>query len=172
MSPSNRDRAKGSDNTLPNDIAPARSGPAKISRPSRCALSVRRIGRATGSTEAVLDAMIVGEPRQLERRMTLKPMTFRRAAESAPVELLAFDLVWLDGHPRWDAPWDERRADLEALELKGPAWGTSVVHRGDGPALVAAASGNGQVEGLIGKRRDSPYRPGETSDDWLDIDLT
>jgi bifunctional non-homologous end joining protein LigD len=134
-------------------------------------IDVRRIGRDTGSTEAVLDGVIVGEPHHLERRMTVRPMSGKRAAESAPVELIAFDLVWHDGHPRWDRPWDERRADLEALGLKGPAWGTSVVHRGDGPALVAAAAGNGQVTGLVGKRRDSLYRPGETSDDWLDIDL-
>ena len=134
-------------------------------------VDVRRIGRATGSTEAVLDGVIVGEPLHLERRMTLRPMSGKRAAESAPVELIAVDLVWLDGHPRWDAPWDERRADLEALELKGPAWGTSVVHRGDGPALVAAAAKTGQVTGLVGKRRDAPYRPGRPTDDWLDIRL-
>jgi bifunctional non-homologous end joining protein LigD len=134
-------------------------------------VDVRRIGRATGSTEVVLDGVIVGEPHHLERRMKLRPMTGRRASESAPVELIAFDLVWLDGHPRWDRSWDERRAALEALELEGPAWGTSVVHRGDGPALVAAAAGDDRVPGLVGKRRDAVYRPGETSDDWLELRL-
>jgi bifunctional non-homologous end joining protein LigD len=134
-------------------------------------VDVRRIGRATGSTEAVLDGVIVGEPLHLERRMTLKPMSGKRATESAPVELIAFDLVWLDGHPLWDRPWDERRAELEALDLKGPAWGTSVVHRGDGPAMVAAARGNAQVGGLVAKRRAAPYRPGTSTDDWLDLRL-
>jgi len=135
-------------------------------------VDVRRIGRATGSTEVVLDGMIVGEPLHLERRMTLKPMSGKRATESAPVELIAFDLVWLNGHPIWDRPWDERRAELEALGLKGPAWGTSVVHRGDGPAMVAAATGNAQVPGLVAKHRASPYLPGRTSDAWLDLPLT
>jgi bifunctional non-homologous end joining protein LigD len=134
-------------------------------------VDVRRIGRATGSVEAVLDGVMVGEPHHLERRMTGRPLSGKRATESAPVELIAFDLVWLNGHPRWDRPWDERRTDLEALHLGGPAWGTSVVHRGDGPALVAAAGKNAQVTGLVGKRRASPYRPGETTDDWVDIDL-
>jgi bifunctional non-homologous end joining protein LigD len=135
-------------------------------------VDVRRIGRATGSVEAVLDGVLVGEPQHLERRMTLaRPMTAKQAAASAPVELVAFDLVWLDGHPRWDRPWDERRADLEALELDGPAWSTSTVHRGDGPALAVAAGKNGQVGGLIGKRRTSPYRPGRVSTDWVDVDL-
>jgi bifunctional non-homologous end joining protein LigD len=134
-------------------------------------VDVRRIGRATGSTEVVLDGVIVGEPLHLERRMKLKPMTGKRASESAPVELIAFDLVWLDGHPFWERTWDERRAALEDLGLKGPAWGTSVVHRGDGPALVSAAEANGQVGGLVGKRRDAPYRPGTTSPDWIEIPL-
>jgi bifunctional non-homologous end joining protein LigD len=124
-------------------------------------VDVRRIGRATGSTEVILDGMIVGEPLHLERRMTLKPMSGKRATESAPVELIAF----------WDRSWDERRAELEALDLKGPAWGTSVVHRGDGPAMVAAATGNAQVPGLVAKHRASPYLPGQTTDAWLDLPL-
>jgi len=133
-------------------------------------IDVRRIGRASGSTEAVVDGLIVGEPHHLERRMTTASMSARRAAESAPVKLMLFDLVWLDGHPRWDDPWDERRKELEALELEGPAWSTVTAHRGDGPALVAAA-GQHELTGLVGKRRDAPYRPGKTSPDWIDVRL-
>jgi bifunctional non-homologous end joining protein LigD len=134
---------------------------------------VRRIGRATGSVEAVLDGVLVGEPKALERRFALKnPMSAKRAAESAPVQFVATDLVWLDGHPRWDRPWDERRADLEALGLDGPAWSTSPAHRGDGPVLLEAARQNPAVTGLIGKRRSGTYQPGKTSPDWLEIDLT
>jgi ATP-dependent DNA ligase len=48
----------------------------------------------------------------------------------------------------------------------------SPAHRGDGPALLAAAGQNPAVSGLIGKRRSSPYRPGQTSADWLQIELT
>ena len=131
---------------------------------------VRRIGRATGSVEAVLDGMLVGEPDHLAKRFKNRPMPASRAATSAPVTLVAFDLVWLDGHPRWELPWDQRRSDLEALELDGPAWSMSTAHRGDGLALVEAAGQHG-VEGLVGKRLDSPYRPGATSRDWIDVDL-
>jgi bifunctional non-homologous end joining protein LigD len=134
---------------------------------------VRRMGRATGSVEAVLDGVLVGQPQHLERRFALKnPMTAKRAAESAPVQFVAFDLVWLDGHPRWDRPWDERRADLDALALDGPAWSASPAHRGDGPALLAAAGQNPAVTGLVGKRRTSTYRPGATSPHWLEVTLT
>jgi bifunctional non-homologous end joining protein LigD len=131
---------------------------------------VRRIGRATGSVEAVLDGVLVGEPDHLARRFKNKPMASARAATSAPVMLVAFDLVWLDGHPRFEVPWEQRRADLEALALDGPAWSMSTAHRGDGLALVEAAGEHG-VAGLVGKRLDSPYRPGAASSAWIDVDL-
>lgn len=131
---------------------------------------VRRLGRATGSVEAVLDGVIVGQPEHLERRMGIGPMSAPRAAASAPVELVVFDLVWLEGHPRCDRPWDERRADLEALDIHGPAWSTATVHLGDGLLLVETA-GQQDVRGLVGKRRQSIYRPGETTHDWIDVDL-
>jgi bifunctional non-homologous end joining protein LigD len=134
-------------------------------------LDVRRVGRVTGSREAVLDGVIESEGGRLERRVNAAPSTRRRLADTAPVRFVAFDLVWLEGHPRWDAPWDERRADLEALGLDGPSWSTATAHVGDGVALRAAAAKQG-VTGLVGKRRASPYRPGETSDDWVDVRIT
>jgi bifunctional non-homologous end joining protein LigD len=129
---------------------------------------VRRLGRATGAVEAVLDGVIEGEGDHLQRRLRAAPSSRRRVAESTPVRFVAFDLVWLEGHPRVDASWDERRADLDALGLEGPAWATSPAHVGDGSAMHAAARQQG-LSGLVGKRRTSPYRPGEVSDDWIDV---
>jgi bifunctional non-homologous end joining protein LigD len=131
---------------------------------------VRRLGRATGSVEAVLDGVIVAQPEHLERRMTLRPMSARQSSESAPVELVVFDLVWLEGHPCWDRPWDERRAELEGLAIDGPAWSTAAVHLGEGPLFAEVATEHG-MSGVVGKRRDSLYRPGETTPDWLDVKL-
>jgi len=133
-------------------------------------VDVRRIGRATGSLEAVLDGVLVGEPAHLARRFEGRPLTGDRAAKSAPVKLMLFDLVWKDGYPRWEAPWEERRALLDDLALDGPTWSTATAHRGDGLALVEAAGEHG-VAGLIGKRRDSPYRCGQASPDWLEVSL-
>lgn len=126
---------------------------------------VRRIGRATGSVEAVLDAVVVGDEEHIARRLAKAPPSAKRAAEATPVKLVASDLVWLDGHPRWDDPWNDRRAALDALKLDGPAWTASTPHVGDGPVLLDAARTHG-APGLIGKRRSSPYRPGKRSDDW------
>jgi bifunctional non-homologous end joining protein LigD len=131
-------------------------------------VDVRRMGRATGSLEAVLDGVIEGEADFVERRLKAAPSSRRRVAEVTPVRFVAFDLVWLDGKPRWDLPWDRRRADLEAVALDGPAWSTSPVHLGDGTVLARAAAAQG-VGGLVGKRRDSVYRAGERSGDWVEV---
>jgi bifunctional non-homologous end joining protein LigD len=92
------------------------------------------------------------------------------AARGAPVHLLLFDVLWLDGAWTTDRPWHERRALLEALALHGPAWRTPPVHRDDPTALLALAQERG-LEGLMAKRADSTYQPGRRSPDWVKIPL-
>jgi bifunctional non-homologous end joining protein LigD len=133
-------------------------------------VDVRRMGRATGSREAVLDGVIEAEADHLERRLKAAPSSRRRVAEATAVRFVAFDVVWWEGHPCHELPWDERRARLDALELDGPAWSSSPVHLGDGPVLAEAAARQ-DVAGVVGKRRTSPYRAGQTSDDWIDVSL-
>jgi bifunctional non-homologous end joining protein LigD len=76
------------------------------------------------------------------------------------------DLVWLEGHSCAPLPYRDRRPRLEALKLAGPAWQVNPDHPGEGAALLAAARAQG-LAGVLGKRLDSPYRPGETSPDWV-----
>jgi bifunctional non-homologous end joining protein LigD len=76
-----------------------------------------------------------------------------------------FDLLWLDGESLLEQTYDARRARLAALDLpapvaKLPTWpGTAAPH------LFRACEQQG-VEGIVLKRRDSRYRPGQRSDDW------
>jgi bifunctional non-homologous end joining protein LigD len=56
-------------------------------------------------------------------------------------------------------PYAERRRILEALNLNGPAWCTAETFD-DGPALFAAVVEQ-RLEGIVAKRRDGLYRPGE-----------
>ena len=60
-------------------------------------------------------------------------------------------------------PYDERRRLLEALDLHGPAWQTPQTFT-DGRALLHAVHEQG-LEGVVAKRRDSSYRPGERG--WI-----
>jgi bifunctional non-homologous end joining protein LigD len=133
---------------------------------------LRPLGRQTGSLEAVLDAVITatdGAHDLIARRLDAKSdSTRRRLAKDRPVALAFVDLLWRDGYLNLDRPWDERRDALEELGLEGEAWTTSSVWREGGADLLAAAAARGMGR-ILAKRRSSPYRPGEASDDWRDV---
>ena len=137
---------------------------------------LRALGLQLGSHEAVLDGEIVafdeqGRPsfERLQRRMHVSSTSvIRRLAVEAPVSYVIFDLLYLDGHTTMALPYRERRALLEGLELKGPAWQTPAYHAGEGRELLAAAAEQ-RLEGVVAKRLASPYRPGKRTDEWLKI---
>ena len=124
----------------------------------------------------VLDGEIVafdvhGRPsfERLQRRMHVSSASIvRRLCSEAPVSYVIFDLLYLDGHTTMELSYRERRALLEELELKGPAWQTPASHAGEGRELLAAAAEQ-RLEGVVAKRLDSPYRPGKRTDEWLKI---
>lgn len=139
---------------------------------------VRRLGRATGSLELVLDGVVAeidadGRPTGrcdgLQRRLQkASDATWRRLAREHPVAFLAFDVLWLEGHPVVTLPWSERRELLEQIALAGPAWQTPVAHRGDVAPIIEAAAAAG-LPGVVLKAVESSYEPGVTSAAWLDV---
>ncbi|HMC52673.1 MAG TPA: DNA polymerase ligase N-terminal domain-containing protein [Acidimicrobiales bacterium] len=137
---------------------------------------LRALGEAMGTTEVVLDGEVVvagadGRPDQdrLARRAgALTEAAARRLAGSSAAVLMLGDVVWLDGRSCAALPYTERRRRLEDLDLAGPSWQVNPDHRGEGAALLAAASAQG-LPGIVGKRMDGPYRPGEASPDWVFI---
>jgi bifunctional non-homologous end joining protein LigD len=137
---------------------------------------IRRIARQLGMTEAVLDGEVVvlGEdgrpsPSALrERKGAGSESRARTLSQRHPATLMLFDLVFCDGRPTIDLPYEERRVRLESLELEGSAWQTPSVHRGDGAALLDAARQR-RLPGLVAKLLGSPYLPGKRSKDWLRV---
>jgi bifunctional non-homologous end joining protein LigD len=128
---------------------------------------LKRIGRAIGATEVVLDGVVVdGGSGALAARMKAAPSSIRRLSNDRPVQLVLVDAVWWEGHPAVELPWSDRRVLLESLDLTGGPWTTPTAHVGDGSAVVDAARSAG-VGTLVAKRTTSPYRPGEPSDDWV-----
>ena len=106
---------------------------------------------------------------RLQRRMHVaSPSAVRRLAHEEPVSYVIFDLLYLDGRTTIGLPYRERRALLEGLELRGPAWQTPAYHAGEGRELLAAAAEQ-RLEGVVAKRLGSPYRPGRRTDEWLKI---
>jgi bifunctional non-homologous end joining protein LigD len=137
------------------------------------------IGRALGSHRAVLDGEIVafdadGRPSfgELQRRMHVGSREqARRLAKGTPVTYMVFDLLWLDGHSLIELPYSERRARLEELELAGERWQTPEHVVGHGRELLAA-SAEQHLEGIVAKRLDSPYLPGQRSSAWVKVKTT
>jgi bifunctional non-homologous end joining protein LigD len=137
---------------------------------------LRPLGAALGSTRAILDGEIVafdgqGRPsfERLQSRMHLTgEAAVKRRSKELPVTYVAFDLLWLDGHPTVDLPYRDRRRLLADLELEGPSWRTPAHREGDGAALLDATRAQG-LEGVVAKRLDSAYEPGRRSAAWIKV---
>ena len=137
---------------------------------------LKGLNRALSSHHAILDGEIVafdehGRPSfgRLQSRMHVSSESAaKRRSKEVPVTFVAFDLLWLDGHPLYDLPYEERRARLKELELEGAAWRTPDHVAGDGAAVLEASLANG-LEGVVAKRLDSPYEPGRRSPCWLKV---
>jgi len=129
-----------------------------------------------GGREAILDGEIVafdesGKPsfQLLQRRMGLTTeSTIRLRAAETPATYVAFDLLWLDGEPLLAEPYERRRELLTGLGFDGPNWQAPAHHVGDGARLWEAIRAQG-LEGIVAKRLQSPYRPGQRSREWLKV---
>jgi bifunctional non-homologous end joining protein LigD len=154
-------------------------GRVSLQGPDQADLTARfpelaRIGRALGSHEVVLDGEVVvldeagrPSPERLASRLEAESDSVaRRLAAKAPAAYVIFDLLYLDGHPIMNRPYEERRRRLEELALEGLTWRTPAAHRGEGSALLEAVGAQG-LAGVVAKRLDSPYRPAMVSPDWV-----
>ena len=103
----------------------------------------------------------------LQRRMNLRGAAdVARAAIDNPVGFVVFDLLHAEG-PLINDTWDDRMAALAEFDLPPPCT-RSQPTLGDGEALWEAVEHQG-LEGIVAKRRDSPYRPGVRSPDWRKV---
>jgi DNA ligase-1 len=104
---------------------------------------------------------------ELQRRITRKTLT-RRLLQEVPVAFLAFDLLEWQGRDVRAEPFEWRRVQLERAisqfpplispEVKAATWEELAAYR--------AESRKRSVEGLMLKRRTSPYGVGRVRGDW------
>lgn len=128
--------------------------------------------------QAVLDGEVVafdraGRPsfERLQRRMHVAN-PHQRLIREVPVRYVVFDLLFLDGHATFDVPYQDRRELLESLELAhGPIEAPSYLHGGDVDQIseLLDFTVEQDLEGLVAKRLDSPYRAGQRVDYWRKI---
>lgn len=96
-------------------------------------------------------------------------------ARTTPVTYMVFDLLRLEGRDLTRLPLLERRALLDGLRLEEvtaphlgrPSWRLSELHD-DGELLSEVTRATG-LEGVVSKRRTSPYVPGSRSDSWVKV---
>jgi bifunctional non-homologous end joining protein LigD len=125
---------------------------------ARCKQVLARMPRALRTSDCVLDGVIcalddAGQPsRQLLEN------------GGGTVVYLTFDVLEYETEPLIDQPWQARRKRLEELLDESIAEVRLSRAYDDGGALRAAA--RARALGIVAKRRTSPYRPGEVSDDW------
>ncbi|HEY2798478.1 MAG TPA: ATP-dependent DNA ligase [Thermoanaerobaculia bacterium] len=88
--------------------------------------------------------------------------------EEIPTAFVAYDCLARGERPLFEESWESRRRELEAA-ASGTALRVSEVFRAETPeeleALFAAARARGN-EGLMLKRRDSPYQAGKRGRAW------
>ncbi len=87
-----------------------------------------------------------------------------------PVVFLAFDVLSADGQATTALPYTSRRQLLGQILDDGPAWRTPPHGIATGNELLTFATQH-ELEGIVLKRPDSPYRPGQRSPDWVKIKL-
>ncbi|WP_257430016.1 non-homologous end-joining DNA ligase [Nocardioides carbamazepini] len=102
-----------------------------------------------------------------ERMHVRNPTAVARLAARVPATYMVFDLLHLDGDDLCGLPLHERRRRLADLDLTRSGWQVPVEYD-DGEMLHEATRAQG-LEGIVSKRRDSVYRPGERSQHWLKL---
>jgi bifunctional non-homologous end joining protein LigD len=108
----------------------------------------------------------------LQQRMNLaNEREIKRAAKAAPVSLVVFDLLWLDGHETTGLALEERRELLTLITEEDERLQVMAHVREAGLAFTEQASGLG-LEGVVAKRLGSRYLPGRRTPDWRKIKLT
>jgi bifunctional non-homologous end joining protein LigD len=159
-------------------IAVIRDGRVRLSARSGAEITVAypELAGLAGAVEAaVFDGEIVvldgaGRPSftSLAERMHVRDR--HRAAQleaSLPVTYMIFDLLSLAGEDLTGQPYTRRRQILEELAPAGPRWLVPPRFT-DGQATLAAATEHA-LEGVVAKRSNSLYRPGQRSPDWVKV---
>ena len=131
---------------------------------------VRALGPALAPVEAVFDGELVvfdgAHPAADQTMRTAKTRNPR------PIQLLLYDLLWLDGHRTTELlRYTERRELLDDLAPSGPHWQTPPYFPGGGRFALDTAVAQG-LSGVVAKRLDSPYLPGRTTRLWRQITVS
>jgi len=104
----------------------------------------------------------------LERANTSNPRDIEHMANKFPATYVVFDILEKDGNPLIDKPLIERKNALTEYVKEGNHVVFSIFVEAEGEAYYKAALHKG-IEGIIAKKKTSPYESGVRSSSWLKI---
>ncbi len=129
------------------------------------------LAKSVRARDAILDGEVVvlnaaghSDFQRLQSRFGVQDPPEKLRNEVPPV-LYLFDLLFCDGYDLRRVPLIERKSLLQKIVRTSNAVRISEHQSGRGTELFAAAIKQG-LEGIIGKRADSPYAEGRTTN-WL-----
>lgn len=129
--------------------------------------SVTAAAQRLHAERAVVDGEIVAV--DADGRPSFQALQHRGARAGHAIVFYAFDLLHLDGTDLTGAPLVDRRARLPAvLDESGILLSRDLP--GTAQQVIAAVTSLG-LEGIIAKRRESRYTPGERNTDWVKLKL-
>jgi bifunctional non-homologous end joining protein LigD len=106
----------------------------------------------------------------LQQRMHVRSPA-ARLLMAVPVQYYVFDVLALDGAATIALPYHQRRELLGELGLAGPVLHAPPHFTGHGQDVLTAAREAG-LEGVMAKRLDSAYQPGQRSRAWVKTPIT
>ncbi|MCV7286062.1 DNA ligase [Mycolicibacterium wolinskyi] len=131
------------------------------------------VAAALGHRRAVLDGEIIapdadGLPSfsRLQQRWPQNRRPTPELLRQVPVQLVAFDVLALDGDDVTAASYVERRAALDALaptDNRRPVLAVPRAWTDISPADMLSIAADHRMEGIVAKRLDSPYRSGRSA---------
>jgi len=103
-------------------------------------------------------------------RPSFQALQHRSSHPKHHIVFYAFDALYVNGKDLTGTPLEQRRAQLPALVSTDSVMRLSQDLPGT-PATIVKAVREAGLEGVIAKRRDSTYQPGERSNDWVKLKL-
>lgn len=129
--------------------------------------SVVAAGRKLRADSLVLDGEVVAL--DASGRPSFQALQHRSAHPKHAIVYYAFDLLQLEGEELTSVSLVTRRAKLEPL-VKGSGVLLSETLDGSAAHVIEAVRSLG-LEGIVAKRKDSRYVPGERNSSWLKLKL-
>ncbi len=104
----------------------------------------------------------------IQRNKSTAPGDIEHLSSEFPATYVVFDIMEKDGLPLLDVPLLERKTILKKSVREGKYVVLSLFVEDKGESYFRAALEKG-VEGIMAKKKQSPYEPGKRSNNWLKI---